>query len=160
MKIGIPKELKNNESRVGMTPAGVYELTAHGHEVFVQQSAGEKSGFPDESYRKAGAKVLPTIEEVYAIADMIVKVKEPVAAEYPLIRQGQVVFTYFHFACERELTEAMLRSGSATGFGPPRTSTTTSAVRAGSSPVPVCQGVGWGAGRVMTGPSIRGLQMS
>ena len=68
MKIGIPKELKNNESRVGMTPAGVYELTAHGHEVFVQQSAGEKSGFPDESYRKAGAKVLPTIEEVYAIA--------------------------------------------------------------------------------------------
>ena len=112
MKIGIPKELKNNESRVGMTPAGVYELTAHGHEVFVQQSAGEKSGFPDESYRKAGAKVLPTIEEVYAIADMIVKVKEPVAAEYPLIRQGQVVFTYFHFACERELTEAMLRSGS------------------------------------------------
>ena len=112
MKIGIPKELKNNESRVGMTPAGVYDLTARGHEVFVQQSAGEKSGFPDESYRKAGAKVLPTIEEVYAIADMIVKVKEPVAAEYPLIRQGQVVFTYFHFACERELTEAMLRSGS------------------------------------------------
>ena len=79
MKIGIPKELKNNESRVGMTPAGVYELTAHGHEVFVQQSAGEKSGFPDESYRKAGAKVLPTIEEVYAIADMIVKVKEPLS---------------------------------------------------------------------------------
>ena len=73
MKIGIPKELKNNESRVGMTPAGVYDLTARGHEVYVQQSAGEKSGFPDESYRKAGAKVLPTIEEVYAIAEMIVK---------------------------------------------------------------------------------------
>lgn len=111
MKIGIPKEIKNNENRVGATPAGVKELIAHGHDVYVQQTAGEGSGFSDEEYAAAGAKLLPTIEEVYAIADMIVKVKEPIEPEYSLVRKGQVVFTYFHFACDRDLTDAMLASG-------------------------------------------------
>ena len=110
MKIGIPKEIKNNENRVGMTPAGVAELVKHGHTVYVQQSAGENSGFSDEKYLEAGAKILPAIEDVYATADMIVKVKEPIEPEYPLVREGQVVFTYFHFACDRELTEAMMKS--------------------------------------------------
>lgn len=111
MKIGIPKEIKNNENRVGATPAGVKELIAHGHDVYVQQTAGEGSGFSDEEYAAAGAKLLPTIEDVYAIADMIVKVKEPIEQEYSLVRKGQVVFTYFHFACDRDLTDAMLASG-------------------------------------------------
>ncbi|MDE6298877.1 MAG: alanine dehydrogenase, partial [Muribaculaceae bacterium] len=90
MKIGIPKEIKNNENRVGATPAGVKELVAHGHEVFVQHTAGEGSGFPDEEYEKAGATILPTIEDVYATGEMIIKVKEPIAPEYPLVRKGQV----------------------------------------------------------------------
>ena len=111
MKVGIPKEIKNNESRVGMTPAGVSELVRHGHEVSVQHTAGEGSGFADEEYVKAGARILPTIEAVYRECDMIVKVKEPIEPEYELVRAGQLLFTYFHFACERELTEAMLRSG-------------------------------------------------
>ena len=111
MIIGIPKEIKNNENRVGMTPAGVAELVRHGHQVVVQHTAGEGSGFDDEAYVKAGAKILPAIEDVYAQAEMIVKVKEPIAPEYPLVRKGQVVFTYFHFACEEELTHAMLKSG-------------------------------------------------
>ncbi|MGM9699154.1 MAG: alanine dehydrogenase [Prevotella sp.] len=110
MKIGIPKEIKNNENRVGMTPAGVAELVKHGHSVYVQHTAGENSGFSDAEYVKAGAEIMPTIENVYAIADMIVKVKEPIKPEYPLVREGQVVFTYFHFACDRELTEAMMKS--------------------------------------------------
>ena len=111
MKIGIPKEIKNNENRVGATPAGVKELVNHGHEVYVQHTAGEGSGFPDEEYTAAGAKILPTIEDVYAIGEMIIKVKEPIAPEYPLIKKGQVVFTYFHFACDLPLTEAMIKSG-------------------------------------------------
>ena len=111
MKIGIPKEIKNNENRVGATPAGVKELIAHGHEVFVQHTAGEGSGFADEEYIAAGATILPAIEDVYATAGMIIKVKEPIKPEYPLIRKDQVVFTYFHFACDRELTEAMMASG-------------------------------------------------
>ncbi len=111
MKIGIPKEIKNNESRVGMTPAGVAELVRHGHEVFVQHTAGEGSGFADSDYEKYGATILPTIEETYGVADMIVKVKEPIEPEYPLVKPGQVVFTYFHFACDRPLTDAMIASG-------------------------------------------------
>ena len=111
MKVGIPKEMKNNENRVGMTPAGVAEMRLHGHEVFVQRTAGEGSGFSDEEYVKAGACILPTIEAVYEVADMIVKVKEPIEPEYKLIRKGQILFTYFHFASEKELTEAMLKSG-------------------------------------------------
>lgn len=111
MKIGIPKEIKNNENRVGMTPAGVAELVKHGHEVYVQHTAGENSGFSDEAYVKVGARILPTIEDTYGTADMIVKVKEPIDPEYPLVRRGQLVFTYFHFACDRALTDAMIKSG-------------------------------------------------
>ena len=111
MKIGIPKEIKNNENRVGMTPAGVAELVRHGHEVYVQHTAGEGSGFTDEKYVKAGATILPTIDETYAVADMIVKVKEPIEPEYKLVKKGQVLFTYFHFACDRPLTDAMIEAG-------------------------------------------------
>ena len=111
MKIGIPKEIKNNENRVGMTPAGVSELVKHGHEVFVQHTAGEGSGFSDEDYLSVGASIVPTIEETYAVADMIIKVKEPIEPEYKLVKRGQLLFTYFDFACDRELTEAMIESG-------------------------------------------------
>lgn len=111
MKIGIPKEIKNNENRVGATPAGVKELVAHGHEVFVQHTAGEGSGFADSEYEAAGATILPTIEDVYAVGEMIVKVKEPIEPEYKLVRKGQVLFTYFHFASDLPLTEAMIESG-------------------------------------------------
>lgn len=111
MIIGVPKEIKNNENRVSLTPAGARELVKHGHTVYVQHTAGENSGFPDDDYINAGAKILPTIEDVYAIAEMIIKVKEPIKPEYKLIRKGQLVFTYFHFACDRELTDAMLASG-------------------------------------------------
>lgn len=111
MKIGIPKEIKNNENRVGATPAGVKELVNHGHEVYVQDHAGEGSGFGNHEYEDAGATILPTIEDVYATADMIIKVKEPIEPEYGLIRKNQVLFTYFHFACDRALLDAMLKSG-------------------------------------------------
>lgn len=111
MKIGIPKEIKNNENRVGCTPSGVKELTGHGHEVYVQDHAGEGSGFGNEEYIAAGAKILPTIEDVYAVAEMIIKVKEPIEPEYKLIRRGQVLFTYFHFASDRPLTDAMMERG-------------------------------------------------
>ena len=111
MKIGIPTEIKNNENRVGMTPAGVSELVKHGHEVFVQHTAGEGSGFSDDDYLSVGASIVPTIEETYAVADMIIKVKEPIEPEYKLVKRGQLLFTYFHFACDRELTEAMIESG-------------------------------------------------
>lgn len=111
MIIGIPKEIKNNENRVGMTPSGVREMVAAGHTVYVQHTAGEGSGFPDVDYEAAGAVILPSIEDVYAVAEMIVKVKEPIAPEYPLVRKGQILFTYFHFACDRALTDAMLASG-------------------------------------------------
>lgn len=111
MKIGIPKEIKQGENRVGMTPAGVAELVRHGHNVYVQHTAGEGSAFPDEAYVKAGATILPDIADVYQTADMIIKVKEPIAPEYPLCRPGQLLFTYFHFASDRALTEAMIKSG-------------------------------------------------
>ncbi len=110
MRIGIPKEIKNNENRVGMTPAGVAEFVRHGHEVFVQHTAGEGSGFSDGDYEAVGARILPAIEDVYAHAEMIVKVKEPIEPEYKLVREGQLLFTYFHFACEEELTRAMIDS--------------------------------------------------
>ena len=108
MIIGVPKEIKNNENRVGMTPAGVAELVKRGHTVYVQASAGANSGFSDDDYIAVGAQMLPTIEDTYAIADMIVKVKEPIAPEYKLIKKEQVVFTYFHFAADKLLTEAMI----------------------------------------------------
>ena len=111
MIIGIPKEIKNNENRVGMTPSGVKELVRHGHTVYVQHTAGEGSGFSDEAYVKAGATILPGIADVYGAAEMMIKVKEPIEPEYALVRPGQVLFTYFHFACDRALTDAMLASG-------------------------------------------------
>ncbi|WP_108867582.1 alanine dehydrogenase [Aquimarina aquimarini] len=112
MIIGVPKEIKNNENRVGVTPAGTMELVKHGHTVFIQRNAGLQSGFEDEEYINAGAKILPTIEEVYSTAEMIIKVKEPIEPEYALIKKDQLVFTYFHFASEEALTKAMMASGS------------------------------------------------
>ena len=111
MIIGVPKEIKNNENRVGMTPMGVAELVRHRHTVVVQHTAGENSGFTDDEYVKAGAMILPAIDDVYATAQMIVKVKEPIQPEYPMVKAGQVIFTYFHFAADEELTHAMLKSG-------------------------------------------------
>ena len=111
MKIGIPKEIKNNESRVALTPGGAKTLIQHGHEVFVETHAGENSGFADEQYVKAGAQILNTATEIFAVAEMIMKVKEPIKSEYKLIRPNQLLFTYFHFASEKELTLAMMESG-------------------------------------------------
>lgn len=108
MKIGIPKEIKTLESRVAMTPAGVYSFVANGHVVYVQTQAGVNSGFSDEAYTKAGALILETAKEVFDMADMIMKVKEPLASEYELIRENQIVFTYFHLAASEELTRAMI----------------------------------------------------
>ncbi len=112
MTIGVPKEIKNNENRVGMTPAGVYELVKNNHTVYVQSTAGEGSGFVDQDYKKVGAIILDTIGQVYAMSEMIVKVKEPIAEEYGLIQKDQVVFTYFHFASSEPLTKAMIESKS------------------------------------------------
>lgn len=108
MIIGVPKEIKNNENRVALTPAGVAEMKNNGHSVYVQATAGEGSGFADDEYAAAGAVILPTIEEVYSIAEMIIKVKEPIASEYPLIKKDQLLFTYFHFASSEPLTHAMI----------------------------------------------------
>jgi len=110
MIIGVPKEIKNNENRVAVTPAGVLEFVKHGHNVYVQATAGNGSGFSDEEYIQNGAKLLPTIEEVYAIAEMIIKVKEPIEQEYALIRDNQLLFTYFHFASYEPLTHAMIKT--------------------------------------------------
>ena len=112
MIIGVPKEIKPSENRVALTPGGALELTKRGHTVYVQKGAGENSGFPDADYEQRGASILPTIEEVYAIAEMIIKVKEPIAPEYPMIRKDQLLFTYFHFASYEPLTKAMIESGS------------------------------------------------
>ena len=110
MKVGIPKEIKNNENRVSLTPGGAQTLIQHGHTVYVETQAGKNSSFSDEAYIRAGAKILPTAKEVFASADMIMKVKEPIAVEYDLIRPNQLVFTYFHLAADRELTDAMIRT--------------------------------------------------
>ena len=108
MKIGLPKEIKDNEYRVGLTPAGVNALVNAGHEVFVQKSAGEGSGFADDQYVKAGGKLLDTADEIWQTGDMIVKVKEPIAPEYPRMRENQLLFTYLHLAPEFELTKQMM----------------------------------------------------
>lgn len=110
MVIGVPKEIKNNENRVAVTPAGVAEFVKNGHTVYIQATAGEGSGFTDAAYLAAGAQILSTIEEVYQIAEMIVKVKEPIASEYALIKENQLLFTYFHFASSEPLTQAMIQS--------------------------------------------------
>jgi alanine dehydrogenase len=112
MIIGVPKEIKSNENRVALTPAGALELTKRGHTVYVQSTAGEGSGFEDNDYIEAGAKILVTADEVWAIGEMIMKVKEPIAEEYPRCRPNQLIFTYFHFASSEELTRAMIKSGS------------------------------------------------
>jgi len=108
MIIGVPKEIKNNENRVGVTPAGVIELVRNGHTVYVQSIAGVGSGFADDDYLRAGASILQSIEEVYGVAEMIIKVKEPIESEYSLIREDQLLFTYFHFASYEPLTHAMI----------------------------------------------------
>lgn len=110
MIIGVPKEIKNNENRVALTPAGVMEFKKRGHDVYVQSTAGVGSGFADEEYVEAGAQILPTIEEVYDIAEMIMKVKEPIESEYNLVKDDQLLFTYFHFASYEPLTKAMIKS--------------------------------------------------
>ena len=110
MIVGLLKEIKPSENRVALLPAGVELFVAHGHKVVVEKNAGLGSGFPDEMYRKAGAKIISTAAEVYRTSDMIMKVKEPIKQEYRLIREGQIVFTYFHFAASKELTEAMMKS--------------------------------------------------
>ncbi len=110
MIIGVPKEIKNNENRVALTPAGALELTKRGHEVYIQSTAGDGSGFSDESYVAAGAKILPSIEATYDKAEMIIKVKEPIEPEYELIKPNQLLFTYFHFASYEPLTHAMIKS--------------------------------------------------
>ncbi len=109
MIVGVPKEVKNNESRVGMTPAGVFELLKYKHSVYVQTGAGAGSGFFDKDYQQVGATIVDSMEQVYALSDMIVKVKEPIALEYDLIKEGQIVFTYFHFASSETLTRAMIK---------------------------------------------------
>ncbi|MEU0516992.1 alanine dehydrogenase [Streptosporangium sp. NPDC006007] len=109
MKIGVPAEVKNHEYRVAATPAGVHELVRNGHDVYVQRDAGLGSHLPDEEYLSAGAKILDTADEVWAEADMVLKVKEPIAEEYDRMRPGQVLFTYLHLAAGRECAEALLR---------------------------------------------------
>lgn len=112
MIIGVPKEIKNNENRVALTPSGAKELIKRGHPVYVQQGAGGGSDFSDDLYKAAGATILPSIEEIYRIGEMIMKVKEPIASEYSLARKDQLLFTYFHFASNEPLTMAMLESQS------------------------------------------------
>ena len=111
MKVGVPKEVKNHEYRVAMTPAGVHELVRNGHEVYVQESAGVGSAIPDADFTAAGASILPSADEVWAAGDLILKVKEPVAEEYHRMRKGQVLFTYLHIAASRECTDVLLQSG-------------------------------------------------
>jgi alanine dehydrogenase len=107
MIIGVPKEIKDNENRVAVTPGGVSEYVANGHTVLVEQSAGAGSGFTDDEYKAAGAELVDTHEDVFARSEMIVKVKEPIAAEYPLLREGQILYTYLHLAAEEELTKVL-----------------------------------------------------
>jgi alanine dehydrogenase len=111
MRIGVPTEIKNNEFRVAVTPAGVGELTTHGHQVLVQAGAGDGSSFPDAEYVAAGATIVPSAAEVWADGELVLKVKEPVASEYDAIRPGQVLFTYLHLAADRALTTALMDSG-------------------------------------------------
>lgn len=111
MIIGVPKEIKNNENRVALTPAGTQELVKRGHTVYVQQTAGMGSGFSDEEYVKAGGKMIKDAAEVFSLAEMIMKVKEPIEQEYKLIKKDQLVFTYFHFASYEPLAKAMVASG-------------------------------------------------
>jgi alanine dehydrogenase len=114
MIIGVPKEIKEQEQRVALLPSGAIQLTRRGHSVLVEKDAGTGSGYPDQEYARAGAEIVEQARDVFARADMIVKVKEPLAAEFPLLRRGQILFTYLHLAASKNLTEALLKSG-ATG---------------------------------------------
>ena len=111
MKVGIPREVKNHEYRVAITPAGVRELAGRGHEVYVEKGAGDGSSFEDDAYVAAGATIVPDPDEVWGVADLVLKVKEPVAGEYHRMRKGQVLFTYLHLAADRACTDALLESG-------------------------------------------------
>src|SRR5437764_12575546 len=111
MIIGVPKETKEQEQRVALLPSAVNQLTRHGHSVLVEKNAGAGSGYPDETYAKAGAEIVDQAKAVFSRADMIVKVKEPLEAEFPLLRRGQILFTYLHLAASKSLTEAVLKSG-------------------------------------------------
>ncbi len=111
MIIGVPKEIKAQEHRVGLVPSTANTLTKRGHQVLVQKDAGAGSGYPDQDYVDVGAVIIETAEEVFAKAEMIVKVKEPLPAEYALLRKGQILFTYLHLAASRPLTDALLASG-------------------------------------------------
>jgi len=112
MKVGVLKEIKTKENRVAMTPAGVEQMVAHGHKVMVETTAGEGSGFSDQAYEKAGASIEPSAQAIYEKSEMVMKVKEPLPVEFPMIRKGQVLFTYFHFAASEELTRAIIDTGS------------------------------------------------
>lgn len=111
MIIGVPKEIKSHESRVALVPGGAQELIKHGHTILIETGAGIGSGFPDEQYIAAGAEIVNDVEEVWKSSEMIMKVKEPIAVEYPRMREGQIIFTYFHFAASEELTHAVIDSG-------------------------------------------------
>src|SRR5688500_2470048 len=111
MRVGVPKEVKNHEYRVAMTPAGVHELVLHGHEVFVEAGAGVGSSIPDEQYAEAGATLLEDVDEVWGRAEMVLKVKEPIKEEYSRMREGQVLFTYLHLAADRPLTSELMDRG-------------------------------------------------
>src|SRR5437899_8919367 len=111
MIIGVPKEIKEQEQRVALLPSGTNQLTRHGHSVLVERDAGIGSGYPDEEYVKAGAEIVDQANEVFSRADLIVKVKEPLEAEFSLLRKGQTLFTYLHLAASKPLTEALLKSG-------------------------------------------------
>ncbi len=113
MRIGVPKEIKSNENRVGIVPAGVHALVQDGHRVFIETTAGLGSGIPDQEFKDAGAEIVPTAKDLWSKSEMVMKVKEPLPAEYPLCRPDLTVFTYFHFAAAKELTDAMLKAGSA-----------------------------------------------
>src|SRR5829696_1801812 len=111
MKIGVPKEIKTNENRIALVPAGAEALVAAGHEVLIERGAGEGSGFPDDLYERAGARLAPDADSVWSASEMIMKVKEPIAPEWKRMRDGQMIFTYFHFAADEALTRAHLDSG-------------------------------------------------
>ncbi|MFG3020882.1 alanine dehydrogenase [Streptomyces sp. NPDC048254] len=111
VKVGIPREVKNNEFRVAITPAGVHELVRHGHQVVIERGAGVGSSIPDDEYIAAGARILDTADEVWATADLLLKVKEPIAEEYHRLRKDQTLFTYLHLAASKECTDALLESG-------------------------------------------------
>jgi alanine dehydrogenase len=111
VKVGVPRELKNHEYRVAITPAGVLELTRNGHDVYVEKDAGAGSSISDDEFVSAGAQILPTADDVWGTGDLILKVKEPIAAEYHRMRRDQVLFTYLHLAASRECTEALINSG-------------------------------------------------